>query len=802
MTAAVLHSPDLVAAQGWCKACYSESGRFVPQVLSSGACMSHLRLLPARRPIAGQLALVDVAPVPRAARPLYVTGLQVDCELCVAAGVPRPRQGMPERTVGDARALCVPCWRREQAVHSPAGRLEAADRAALKILEASLEDTCNACGRTDAGPAGALRSPRAKAGRNAADTDRPCWRCGYEPGGYDWLAEARRVHEREQAEAAHGRQRAEELAEAECEARAQVRFARAALADVEGWRDRLQGVVEDLPTLVKTGHRGTLRVARAGRRRSRPLFVLADGLARHDAARTAAGKPADGRGRPSVMPWVMTVMAVDADVRSGRRSMAGMKRTAWFAGVSETTVTNTWRMAKAIKWSHLTEVGGACSLEQKRATGRSNNRAVQDLRPLHRSRYETYAPFLGVAAALIVQLLERALVLVDEARQDLHAAQEAADRATAAAADAVAELAECTAQDLAWQVEVSDAAVAAAWAEDAARAAQQARLLRGRATVAYGSAGAQASDVVAARRALRAADDHAWKAVHNAAEQAERMSHFCDPPGGFIGSSSSSCSYLGLTFSPRKMITAINGPRRPDGRGEGQHHKGASRSSTKSSASLPVSRPRTLEGLCALRQTKRRATSWSWWANPLARVLMKRLPVLRGTEEFPVQTSMVAAVLGSRLSPDWTADEVIELLEQHAGVWSLLQAGEAHSPLAYLCKLLDRALRNHAVRLPACSPVRDQIVREQAERLHRAENMSLATRRPSWEARDAAAAAERVGTGSGRLAARAIAAAASVNSPAVRRTSTANDSGAPSAMTEAPLEIEWPAVTPPGAIGS
>lgn len=63
MTVATVYTPDFVASLGYCPACYAAGERLVPAVQSVGACMRHLRVLPARPVLPGQLPLVDVAPV-------------------------------------------------------------------------------------------------------------------------------------------------------------------------------------------------------------------------------------------------------------------------------------------------------------------------------------------------------------------------------------------------------------------------------------------------------------------------------------------------------------------------------------------------------------------------------------------------------------------------------------------------------------------------------------------------------------------------------------------------------------------
>jgi len=115
----------------------------------------------------------------------------------------------------------------------------------------------------------------------------------------------------------------------------------------------------------------------------------------------------------------------------------------------------------------------------------------------------------------------------------------------------------------------------------------------------------------------------------------------------------------------------------------------------------------------------------------------------------------IAATLASRLSPHWRehADDVVRLVERYAGIHSVISPGDAHSPLAYLARMLDRALNNpHAV-VPWPSPVRDA-----AERAAQAVHYAVAAARAAALAADfadrsAAADAERAGDRTARAAA-------------------------------------------------
>lgn len=782
---ATVYSPEFVVALGYCPACYID-GRHVPAVQSTGACMMHLRTLPRRPVLPGQTALLDVAPVPRSRRPTYETGQQRDCVLCVAAGKPDPTLGEDQRTPGDPRPLCIPCWTGETK-RSAAGSLSPAQRAALDALAASFQEPCGACGRTD-GRTG-LGAVRVKA--RTATEERPCWRCGYEPDGFDWLGRARATAAADQAAALREVERAGQLSDAECEARAVVAQIRADLADLQTWLTRLQGVVDDLPRVTKTGSGGALQVTRRARRRARPVVLIADVLARLAREREAAGN-AGGRGRPPLIVLVLAVMALDADIASGRRSMPGLSRAAWLAGVSETTVTNAFRKAVALKWAVKRVAGGKCTLLERRETGRSQNRSTYDLRPPHKSRFDQQ-PFLGAAAALVAQLLTRAQVLVDEARAELAAAQAAADKAAAAAAEAAATVAEQTAEDLAWradlvgggqisrtdQVPSTVATVTAAWAGQAAQAAEEARRLRGLAVVRATVPTPLPTLAGAVQRVWKEADRTAWRTAEKATEQAIRLGIICDPPLGTKGERFTSCLYLGLVWTPRKKLSVPAGRGRPlRGRGAGQ--KLNSRPSGAPTEGVPTKsqraeHPRTDKGWRATEQPKRRPAAWSWWAYPVAVRLMRQLDVLRDGD---VTAAQVAGVLGPRLSPDWTPEDVVQLIERYAGVRSLLRQGDSYAPLRYLKALLDRALTNPDAHLAARSPIRDRMLREDAVRRQARAHAERAARHERLAVQDAAAAAERAGAGTGRAAARAIAAAAAAH--------------------QAPEVNGWPQVIQPG----
>lgn len=103
---------------------------------------------------------------------------------------------------------------------------------------------------------------------------------------------------------------------------------------------------------------------------------------------------------------------------------------------------------------------------------------------------------------------------------------------------------------------------------------------------------------------------------------------------------------------------------------------------------------------------------------------------------------MIAAVLGPRLSEDWTAEQVVRLLQRYAGVHSLLGPDDAYAPLCYLARLLDRALTNPEVQLYAASPVATRARRERSLAERDALLARQAARRAEWAERHALLAAD------------------------------------------------------------
>lgn len=609
----------------------------------------------------------------------YATGQQELCLACVAAAVPQPRRGVSRDGFGSP-ALCLPCWRAGRERQRRQERAELSrlvwDRvgeiAAAEAAEAAAA-VCAACGDAEASPA--------------------CWLCGYA-----WLTQMREQFEADQieAEAASAAD-----VDAELERLTEVSQAEARVADLIGWVQRLRRIL--------AAWKNPARVGRWGR----AVELIADLLARLEAARVTA------RGRPSLTPLFGAVLAVDSDVRSGRRALPGRLRTAWLLDCSHRAVYTAQQRVVAVEWAVRTRRGGRNSLERRIETGRWCDRAEFDLVQLHTSTVPaaTRAAHVPAALALLGEVLRRALVVLD--REE----------------DALDEL----------------RARASGWTDWAERIE---------------------------RLRLRHAMARVRDAVTGPGVPAMDPANMCHTHTVTRGEYLSSCSYWGLPFSPSIMIHSAVCNARPCGRREG----GASRSSTRARFGdlegaghrpPPLKRPRKHQGA---RPNSRRRTppAWTDWAYDLAKALVRVWPWLAG-EPRP----RVAATLGARLGPDWTATGLARWVTE-SRTRPVLAAPDM--PLAYLAAVLDEALSGER---PPPAPAR----RYDAHRAQVAVDAALAAAsghqdlRAEFDARDAAAAAS---TGRGRAAARAALAAI-----------VGRRHPAPSP----PVECEWPEVAQPGSGG-
>ncbi|GAA2709064.1 hypothetical protein ACFY2R_18135 [Micromonospora olivasterospora] len=361
-------SPDRVTALGYCPDCYT-TGTISLVVAGQSRCHTHLvdqRLL-VEFTGAGQARLAATSGTRR--RPVYPTGLQTPCVPCAAAG--RDKQGLPRDGEG-SEALCWSCWRSRtdrQAVRQRQ-RLVAELRERLDVDEPA---GCAACGEPEPVPT--------------------CWLCGY-----SWLAQARADHEHAVAlEAAATAARFAQLAE--------VTEARERVDALTAWTNRLTE---------------TVTAFQIGESWGRPVWLLADALARDAAARVSR------RGRRSALGRVCAVLAVNADRRSGRRAMPGRAETAELAGCDSTRpVTDAWRRAEALGWCTRTEQGRRLSYAERCATGRAQARATFDITPLHRGPLHHSDP--AARTAYLADALDILAGLLEHARGLLAAAQERVD---------------------------------------------------------------------------------------------------------------------------------------------------------------------------------------------------------------------------------------------------------------------------------------------------------------------------------------------------------------------------------------
>jgi hypothetical protein len=764
--------------------------------VSGRVCRDHLRLMPDAGPVMpGQLALLDVPTVPVHLRAPYDSGEQQLCSDCVAADVPRPRLGLSERTAGDMTPLCLTCWRArmQRARRRPRRGLAPMESGQLAELVERL--TCEACGqpsapRVDLPPAAVEARRRWRKLQKARDRpEKPvlrrsaCWRCE----DAVWLATVRAVHEQDQAEAGRERELVDELAAEHRAALDGVARAERRLADTRGWRDRVQGVVDALPVLTKTGSRGRLQIVRGERRRARAWHLIADFLVRDDADRRA--RQLSHRGRPAAYPLVVAVMAVGADNRSGRRSMEGLHRTARFAGTTSRTVSTGWARSVVVGSTRRVAIGRSTTLAVRGATGRRRTRSVYDFRPPHLLGDVDATQWYGEAARLLARLLQIAEGLVVTEQAAVAEAQARADGVEARLLEARAVVAERTLADVLLQAAVAaptdpdadplQAAAALRWQEQAKQAADEAVAARGRADRAF-LPPTDPRERVATQQAGLAAAVQAEARVAAAFETANRIRVFSTSPDRGQGGRSSSGSLWGFPYSAARTSPRTGG-RRPDGRGASAKG-GASRASTTGVAGAAASqRHRTLYAGSAGSRGQRRQPAHLWWTKPLAKLVAARLPVLAryldDARTSPGQSDLVVArerglrvrqiamTLGAQLSEHWLdhPDDIVTLIERFGlaeNASGLLAPGDAHSPLRYLKQTLRRALTNPDAIVRWPSPVRAAWEAERAAAAAAVEAARQAQLRAELDQRDEAASAERSGTGGGRAAALAIAATA------------------------------------------
>jgi hypothetical protein len=705
--------------------------------------------------------------VPRSA---YVTGQQEPCTDCAAAGL--SGQGVSRDGPGSA-PLCLGCWRGRQRREPRRGSLSPEEVGWLAELEEQL--ACPAC-RPGAVPREVDLPPAAVAARRhqrrrdrargrsgptprrttaVASSEKPtrtgCWRCGEA----SWLASAREVFEADQERAAADAERVDELRAGQRGAGRRVVRARRRLAYVQAWHDRVVGVVQAMPKLTKTGSRGRLRLKAGPGAKARPVWLIADFLARMAAERAERG--VTGRGRPSQHSLVVGVMAIAADPAAGKRSMAGLHPTAAFAGVTSRTVTNAWAYSEQVGATELQEEGRTCSLAEREETGLHRMRAVYDFTALHTSPFEP-EPFLGAAAGVVATLLQRAVQLVDEHQVVLEEALREAAAAAAAVLDAQATVAERTAEDLLLQARVSDV-----WVHDARAAAKTARATRAAAPPA------DERDVVAASRAGRADRDQVVATVQTAFDLAIRMESFFYPPRMGLRERSSS-GHRGLLFSAQ-LTSPVAGGQRPAGRGE-HRNGGASRPSPTKGVPPAASstHPRTPDRRQSPSPERPRRSADLSWAKVLVDDIARHWECVAhfldesddggrrnshaAHRERGLRRRQLAGIIAAQFSPDWRghAGDLVLLVERYAGIHSIIAPGDAHSLLRYIKVMINRALTNPHAQVAHHSPVREKFEREVLAVDQAALAVARAVRQAELAARNQAAAETRAGSQQGLAA--------------------------------------------------
>ncbi|GGM22276.1 hypothetical protein ACFFX1_11235 [Dactylosporangium sucinum] len=719
--------PSAAAGSGFCVPCYAAGVvSLAVDPAGGGACAAHragptvARLAhPAATVDGGDIALEttrsgqDRLAMRGVPRRPYATGVQVSCARCAEHGI--DKLGMPDRFPGDPTPLCRSCWRSEQQRRA---RAEAQRQVAQAWEEVGEAAVCPVCGPGQPGHGGRLPAIEDLLSGPALDVvqsrrqHRGVQLARPVRGGCWWCGD------RAWLESQRWQFEQDQAAAAEAEAaRVEAEFERmAAVAEAEA-------VVADL-----TGWRERLHNIATGYVRGnswgRAVELSADAYARLDAARTSR------RGRPPVVArLVATVLAADSDCRTGRRALPGRERTAELIGYSDRAVYDAWQLlaGESVGWARRTRVGGRNSLQRRIETGRWNDRGEFDIHPLTHSPIDpaVRARYVPEALAMLGQLLERAQQLLDTAQAELDDLRAAAERAPG-------------------------------WGAELACRAQARQATR---------------QVLAAVTS----PDAAVKITRN----------ICRSHPVTRGECVNSCPSWGLRFSRPIMIHSRRC--RAGQPAEGRSRDGASRSSTRAGlgdlerrgpsparpTSPPLDRPRTRY---VPRSTSRPSRArvrpdWADFAPGLARDLIPRLPWLGG-----VRRPAVAAVLGARLGPDWTAPAVLAWLAK-TRTRPLLDNPD--NPLAYLAAVLDQALTGDA------EPPHP--ARRHAEHRHQVaaatsdtQRDAQAARRAELDARDAAAA-------SGETRAAGVAAARA----AIRRHQ-------PAAPAVSAANCDWPEPAKPG----
>ncbi|WP_026190074.1 hypothetical protein [Salinispora mooreana] len=273
------------------------------------------------------------------------------------------------------------------------------------------------------------------------------------------------------------------------------------------------------------------------------------------------------------------------------------------------------------------------------------------------------------------------------------------------------------------------------------------------------------------RAAVAAARDTALTGAELIA--AAQLGNFFPPRAASTGMSVYSCWFRGFGCPPSSAHPTSGDPSRGN--------SGASRSPTTAGrgGAHRVARPRTGQGQCANPQRPRSRPEWHGWAYPLARDVQRALEWLEG-----VPLPRVAATIGARLGPDWTAEAVLAAIGRSRGGRELLAAPDR--PLGYLCSLLEDALTGEH------EPPHPARRRERHLQKTAAATARDATRE-QWAAREQARQAERAGPGHGRHAALAAARAATRGDHTAARTIAAT------APKPRGTDEDWPHTAQPGS---
>ncbi|MEV0732415.1 hypothetical protein [Polymorphospora sp. NPDC050346] len=481
------------------------------------------------------------APAGARRRPVYVTGLQVPCVSCAEAG--RDKLGMPRDGRG-SDPLCRSCWRSRTERQGTAERRRLVDALREDLVDAGAG--CAACGEPSPVP--------------------ECWLCGW-----SWLASLRDEFEAEvAAEAAAVERRFAAIAAAS--------VAESRVDELVAWVQRLRAAVEGYA---------------AGRSQGRAVELLADALARD------AGERSTLRGRPGAFARVAGVAAVDADWRSGRRSLPGRERTAELAGCSTRAVTSAWARGEAVRWWVRTRQGRPLCLEERRELGRARDRAEFDIIALHLGDAASRAPYVAQALSVLDGLLSHALSLLATAQSDLDLTR----------------------------------ARAGTWT-DRLEVARRAELREAVAT---------------ARQITRPAPLPAPIGTVN----------ICSPHGVLNGEYLSSCLSRGLMYGP--PVTPA--PRPPRGGkskvGASRSSTKGVRANRVCTGSQPLQRPRSLQGVEGTSQRGPRPSQWSEWAYRLASDLRKHWVWLSGVD-LPWVAAVLGPRLGEYWTAEAVVDHVLD----------------------------------------------------------------------------------------------------------------------------------------------